>query len=128
MKNTSITDRLFSLAAAINELHAIDPDNVTLEHVRTTARHACQVYETECGPSPAIEAATAVLWAIDPQPGQATADEPPARCHWLRLAWLQLVRVTSEAAGGDDDDAPRWARMDAGQLADELTYLADFQG
>lgn len=48
--------------------------------------------------------------------------------HWQRLAWLNVVRAAATASGHGDDDAPRWRRMTAAELADELTYLADYQG
>jgi hypothetical protein len=89
---------------------------------------ACYAFEAFENPWAAIEEATRLLWMIDPQPGPAIHGEPPARAHWLRVAWSELVRATANAAGHGDDDAPRWANMTAAQLADELTYMADHQG
>lgn len=74
---------------------------------------------------PAIDDALDLLYAIDAEPD---ADTPPAFAHWHRLAWLYVVRAAAAAAGHGDDDAPRWANMTAGELADELTYMADYQG
>jgi hypothetical protein len=79
-------------------------------------------------PWEAIDDALDLAYSIDCQPGPGTAGEPAAWSHWLRQAWLEIVRASAAAAGHGDDDAPRWQTMHAGQLADELTYMADFQG
>lgn len=86
--------------------------------------------EQHAGPWQEIEAAT--RWMDGPgitagryEPGP---DAPLAWCHWHRIAWLSIVRAAANAAGHGDDDAPRWHRMNAAELADELTYIADYQG
>lgn len=48
-----------------------------------------------------------------------------AYAHWHRLAWLNVLRAATIAAGHGDDDAPRWDRMSVAELADELADLAD---
>lgn len=74
---------------------------------------------------PAIDDALDLLYAIESEPD---ADTPPAFAHWYRLAWLQVIRAAAAAAGHGAEDAPRWANMTAAELADELTYMADYQG
>jgi hypothetical protein len=75
----------------------------------------------------AIDDALDFLYAIDPRPEPPIYGQPASYCHWLRQAWLEIVRAAASAAGHGDDDAPRWSRMNAAELADELTYLADHQ-
>lgn len=119
---------LFSALAAIRELETIDPDNVPTHALRRACRSTCHDHATDENPWHSIELTAALLRRIDPQPGPAIHGEPPARAYWMRQAWLELVRAAALAAGHGDDDAPRWSRMNAGELADELTYLADYQG
>ena len=123
---TPTAQHLFAIVTAAGQLHTIDPDGVPIEAVRELARHACHVHETGASPWPAIDAATDFLrrYFADGY----TDDAPPALPHWHRLACLEVVRAAANAAGHGDDDAPRWHSMTAGQLADELTYLADHQG
>lgn len=126
--NANAHARLAACIAAVNELRTINDDNLPAAAFRNLCRVACHARETDGTPWPAIAAAESVLYAIDPAPGPGTAGEPVAWSHWLRLAWLELVRAAYAAIDADDEDADRWANMNAGELADELGYLADYQG
>lgn len=76
----------------------------------------------------AIDDALDFLYAIDPG-GQASTDEPAALVHWRTQAWRAVVVAAYEAAGQGlaDDELSRLDRMTNGELADELTYLSDYQ-
>ena len=88
--------------------------------------------ETHAGPWEAIDAAC--RWMDGPgvcagrdNPGP---DAPLAWCHWHRIAWQAIVAAAYEAAGQGlaDDELARLETMSAAALADELAYLADYQG
>jgi hypothetical protein len=116
---------LFSSLAAIRELETIDPDNVPTHAYRKACRATCHAHTTDENPWPAVQMIAAVLRLVDPNPGPALHGEPPARSHWLRLAWLELVRAAANEAGHGIGDAPRWSRMHAGELAAEFDDIAD---
>ena len=81
--------------------------------------------DRHANPWPSIAGATAAMEHVGRDaPGP---DAPPVFYERHRLAWLNLLRAAATAAGHGDDDAPRWHRMTAAELADELTYLADYQ-
>lgn len=90
------------------------------------ARRIAGSVRPDADPWPAIDAATNFLRRYFPD--GYTIDAPPALTHWHRAAWLDVIRAAAAAAGHGDDDAPRWANMTAAELADELTYMADYQG
>ena len=119
---------LFAFITAARVVNQYQDNDATTDTLREIARLACDVREAGANPWPAVEAATALMWNIDWQPGPGRYDEPVGYSHWLRQAWLELVRAAAAAAGHGDDDAPRWKNMTAAELADELTYLADYQG
>jgi hypothetical protein len=119
---------LFSMLSAVNHLETLAPDSVPPPAYRRVCRMAIYAFEEFENPWEAIEGATRLLRMIDPRPEPAIHGQPPSRAHWLRFSWLELVRAAATAAGHGDDDAPRWHSMTAAQLADELTYMADYQG
>ena len=59
-----------------------------------------------------------------------THQAPHAYARWHRLAWRAVVVAAYEAAGQGlaCDELARLDRMTTPELADELTYLADYQG
>ena len=75
----------------------------------------------------AIDDALDLLHAIDPTPGPATIDEPAAWRHWLRRAWVAVV-LASHAAAGQELEPADLERLSHAELADALTYQADYQG
>lgn len=90
------------------------------------------VIESHAGPWQEIDAAARWMDGPGITAGryEAGPDAPLAWCHWHRIAWRSIVLAAAEAAGQGlaADEVTRLDRMTTPELADQLTYLADYQG
>jgi hypothetical protein len=90
------------------------------------------VIEPHAGPWQEIDAAARWMDGPGITAGryEAGPDAPLAWCHWHRIAGRSIVLAAAEAAGQGlaADELLRLDRMTTAELADELTYMADYQG